>query len=248
MGAPLTRRVFLGSLAAASAAAEFWEKHSFPDWTTREVDEMLTDSPWAKSFTLRFELGAPPARQYSDIGLPRSIQWPGGGGGWPGGGNRIPAPGQGGGRNTGASVGAESYLTMRWSSALPIRQALLLDEHGSADRIPADALASLDEPQTNYVVEIFGLPAQVVHIGREEMEDALLSSAQITLHRRSPIRAVGVYAPPQGNYRSLTLRFPRTDPITLEADQAEVFAAAGPFDFRQKFSLEQMLYGGALEL
>ena len=117
----MQRRHFLALLGAAPlAAADFWEKQPFPHWTPVEVEKLLTDSPWSREVHCRFEYTPPGRRLTSEfqIGFPR---------------------GRSGGSGT-PSVRTEVYLTVRWSSALPIRQALALQEAGrdkAADRSAA---------------------------------------------------------------------------------------------------------------
>jgi hypothetical protein len=135
---------------------------------------------------------------------------------------------------------------LRWSSALPIRQALLLEEYGSAAKAPPDKLAALGSEPDHYLVEIFGMPAQVVQMERAKMEDALLESAQVSRSGARPIRATEAYAPEQGNYRFVSLTFPRSSPIAAADREIEVYAAAHPFEFRQKFALKSMVYDGSL--
>ncbi len=75
-----TRRAFLATLAAAPLSqAAFWSNKPFPEWSDEQIDKMLTDSPWAKSMTVRFELGNPGERQqfdFSDVGLPQALHSP----------------------------------------------------------------------------------------------------------------------------------------------------------------------------
>lgn len=262
---PMTRRIFLAAVAGTPLArAGFWEKKKFPYWNQDEVDKMLTDSPWAKSMRVAFSLQDPRghrALSFSDVGLPGGIGFPGPGlgipgAGWPGGGQRSPGggadfPGGGtgdrGGRR-GTSVRAEAYLTVRWSSALPIKQAALLDRHGSVEKTPAAAVERLGREETHYIIEVFGLPAQVVHMEEGRLETELLESASLIRNSKRPIAAEVVEAPPHGGYRWFTFRFPRTDSITVEDHEVEFYAGAGPFEFNKKFRLKPMVYDGALAL
>src|SRR5690349_13010593 len=93
-------RVALGIPAAISAlpawafnAKEFWEAKPASEWTSEEVDRMLTKSPWAKEAVVSYNGGG------GDFGDgDNSPSWPrgqGGGGGIGGGG--IGGGGIGGG-------------------------------------------------------------------------------------------------------------------------------------------------------
>lgn len=258
----MTRRAFLGLLGASPlAAGGFWERKIFPKWSERDVERMLTDSPWARTVGVEIKLrprnGSPLASAFSDVGLPRGTGWPRpgiglpGGLGWPGGGSQVPtsrpAPGQGGGAPPMVTRG-EAYLTIRWSSALPIRQAMLLDTHGSLREAPADEVEALRSVPKEFVVEVFGIPGQVIQTDRRRMEELLVETSQLTLPGRRPISATEAHAPIHGQYRFLTLRFPKDEPITVDNKEVEFFASAGPFEIKEKFKLKEMVYGGRLEL
>ena len=46
-------------VGAALAAAEFWETKHFTTWSDKEVEKILTDSPWSR-----------------EVGVPRLRAWP----------------------------------------------------------------------------------------------------------------------------------------------------------------------------
>src|SRR5579864_4449697 len=77
--------VALSALPAwAFAAKEFWETKPSSEWTSEEVDRMLTKSPWAKEAVVSYNEGR---GDFGDGG--NSTGWPrgqGGGGGGIGGG------------------------------------------------------------------------------------------------------------------------------------------------------------------
>lgn len=132
-----------GALPAwAFASKEFWEAKPASEWTSDEIDRMLTKSPWAK------DASAMSSGQGLSNGSGRSrsggIGFPGGGGaggiGFPGG--RVGFPGGGGGGRQGGGYpggggndGGRERLTatVRWESALPIQEALRI---GASDEKP----------------------------------------------------------------------------------------------------------------
>src|SRR5580658_821099 len=85
-------------------AADFWQAKPFTEWSDKDVTKMTTNSPWAKEFSVEMPGGAE-----------------GGKGGKSGGkrdGGQTGSPDAGG--------GAPSLtLTIRWVSALPVKQALV---------------------------------------------------------------------------------------------------------------------------
>ncbi|MCW5981064.1 MAG: hypothetical protein KIT09_23480 [Bryobacteraceae bacterium] len=247
----ISRRSFLAAVSTGSLArAASWELKAFPQWTAEDVDRLLTDSPWAKPATVPFELEPPPTRllsDFSDIGLPGGVGWPGGG--WPGGGRGVPTgPGSGSGQGGGWKVRTEAYLTVRWSSALPIRQAVALDRWGAGGLESPEALALLREEPKEYVIEAFGFPAIVFHRQVEQLKKELPAHATLLRKGHPPIRAASVEIPEYGQYLTVTFRFPRQAPIAAEDGSVEFIAATQQFDLRKKFKLPAMTYEGRLEL
>lgn len=244
----VNRRVFLALLgASAGRAAPFWERRKFPNWSDREVDLLLSDSPWAKPLRVSFVLEQRRASQVfsaSDVGLPAGVGFPGRVPGWPPG--RLPQPG-GAGRG-GAQARAEAFLTLRWSSALPVRQALVLLSSRGNPPEPSGSEAALEQDPPDYLLELFGLPAQAAPSDTAGWAGALQQSAVLLRPQRQPIQAGSVEIPPYGNHLAIRFRFPRTEPIALEDRQVEFFAAGGPFEFRKIFKLAPMVYEGRLAL
>ena len=97
----------LSALTCIVLAGEFWENKAYQDWTDKDVEKLLKKSPWSQRVTLY-------------------MGGSGGGGGMPPGGGG----GRGGGGRGGAEMGQEMNFTVRWDSALPIRQAALRAHYG----------------------------------------------------------------------------------------------------------------------
>lgn len=220
------------------AAAEFWERKEYPTWSKNEVDKMLTDSPWAQSFDISFRLD-PFERgpeTWKDISLTKdrsTIE-----GGSPVGGIGVPPRG----------AKAEAYMVIRWSSALPVRQAVVIDRFGVEGLRSPEAREILDETPEFYVVEIFGVPAIVAYQGAQVIQDEIHRTAALVTHSGRALRPESVYVPVHGEHLSITARFPRTVPLTLEDKQVDFQGRGGPFEFHQRFKLKSMMYEGRLEL
>jgi hypothetical protein len=109
--------------------SEFWEKKPPSEWTNEEIDRLITKSPWAKEVNAQYAPG-----QSNGGGYPSGGGYPGGGGNrGPMGGPSLGIPGiggigfpRGGGRRGQGGGGQASAFhgTVRWDSALPIRDAL----------------------------------------------------------------------------------------------------------------------------
>ncbi|HXB74560.1 MAG TPA: hypothetical protein VNY05_40370 [Candidatus Acidoferrales bacterium] len=112
---------FAGGPRLCAAVVDFWNKKAPEEWSTEEIDRLLTKSPWAKEVSAPYAAGAGDSR-----GMPGSGRNGGGGIGIPGIGN-IGMGGRGrGGRGTeGGRGGSSGYQgTVRWESAAPILAAL----------------------------------------------------------------------------------------------------------------------------
>ncbi len=102
----------LGLAAVALLAADFWQTKKFTDWTDKEVQKILKDSPWARPVEVRLGGGGG--------GLGEA-----GGGGGPGGGGggeasvRLPAVREAG--LTKAAVAADAAAVAGWE-ALKLRR------------------------------------------------------------------------------------------------------------------------------
>src|SRR4051812_30909017 len=140
-------------LPLGAATTDFWNKKPPADWTTEEIDRLITKSPWAKQVKAQYAAGEEPSRD--DVQYPGGRNtgggYPGGGspgGGYPGGGTStgtggypggtgrsrggigipgiggIGIPGLGGkGRGRGGGAMSPHERTLRWESARPISEA-----------------------------------------------------------------------------------------------------------------------------
>jgi hypothetical protein len=255
----MTRRTFLTLAAVAPVLrAASWEDHAFPDWTPEIVDKLLTDSPWAHPVSVPFEFqpsAQEPSSEFSfnQFQFPGSTRRPSGipGIGWPGGRRtdptRIPVPSGRGSETKYPSVRAEAYLTVRWSSALPIRQALALERWGKRGLETPEAVEFLSAEEPNYVIEIFGLPASIASQGTKPLERGFTKTGRL-LSKGSLLKPIGVEVPEYGGHLSAELRFRRSDAIAADEGIVEFVAEGGPMKIATKFKLGNMSYQGRLEL
>lgn len=227
-----------------------WERRTFPDWDSATTDKVLTDSPWARPLTVGFEYSAPPlgGRLQSDflqIGLPGGLGLPSP---FPGPRNR-PAPGSEPIPQTGStSVRTEAYLIVRWASALPVRQAMALEQFGRQGLGRPEVREMLETPPKDYVLEIAGFPAIAFPKGPDWLAEQLQHSAHVAVKGRRALSATACRVPPQGMHLAAEIRFPREEPFQLEDGQIEVTAAVAGMAIAARFKLRPMIYQERLEL
>jgi hypothetical protein len=236
------RRIFfpaliLLSLAAAILnAADFWEKKKYSEWSPKEVQAMLNDSPWAR----RVEVA---------IGNLR----PAGSGGANGRGGRgaarapgsEPAPlGRGGEPVSAAPRTPMAILILRFHAALPIKQAVARARFGNEALKSPEAAKMLSRKEEAIIIGITCPP------GLLPADPAgLKEKAQMVIKGRDPIQAEnGVVDKGEGE-ASIYLIFPKgPNPIRLEDESFELRVQFPAFEFKRRFKLKDMVFEGNLEL
>ncbi len=218
--------------------SEFWEKKAPDQWTSDEIDQMLTRSPWAKQ--VNAESGSSQGQGGGGRGglrLPGGIGFPGGG---MGGGGMGRGRGGDGGRGGGASQQMKG--TVRWESAQPVLEAL-------KTKLP-DSMAN------RYVISVSGFPLGGGRRGREEDSEQdstdemleRLKSFTLLQPKGKALAQPGVVERQRSmGGASLLFGFGK-DLVVLDRDDSEVEFAThlGRMTVKTKFNLKQMLYHGQL--
>jgi hypothetical protein len=248
-----------------AASSDFWNKKEPAEWSSDEIDKLVTKSPWAKEVTVS---SAAMSRGYGngggggntgggmgDPGVGGGGGYPGGGmgGGGMGGGGMGGRGSGGGGRRGGGGPMPVSYkATVRWESAKPVQEALKTP-------LP-EGLAGA------YVISVSGVP--VVQPGRQhsddgdtdttvskglsdEVLDRIKSLTYLEPKGKSPAQPSVVQ---KGSISSsgtptLLFGFPR-DVVALTAEDKEVAFTTrlGLIDVKTRFNLKDMLYRKELAL
>ena len=259
------RNLFLlvgGGLAAwrplHATASGFWNKKPPGDWSTEEIDALITKSPWAKEASAHGEApggggygspgGSPngggyPGSSGGGIGMPR-IGIPGIGGiGMPRGGGRGMGGNRGGGR--GQQGGALYHGTVRWESAQPVLDAL---------KAPLP-----DEFANHYVIAVIGFPLpggqrryqdeEEDHPPRRSQNDSLDNLKQFTTlqPKGKELAQAGVVQQQTSSNSNLLFGFSRDSLALTKEDKEVLFSTTlGRLVIRAKFDPKEMLYRGQL--
>lgn len=255
----------LSGAAALLFAADFWEKKPVDQWNEKETARLIENSPWAKvvAGTMNMPMGAG-ARPMGGGGGGRK----GGGGGGMGGGMQDASmgagagPGMGGGMRGGDMVpggGAPGgggpagpppiNATVRWQSARPVKEAVLKMRYGAEMKTSKDAQEVLGREETAYVVVLDNLPERMSRMfTSERAKGMLMANTGILRKDKETLRAADVQMFTKGKFVGLVFAFPKNDPIVAEEKEVEFATKMGPLEFKKKFKLAEMMYGGKLEL
>jgi hypothetical protein len=224
-GADMRRHVLgiVGVWVIAGAAvltADFWMEKPFLEWSDKDVEKMMTGSPWAA--TVGVALPPPPPRPTDDAG-----------------------GGRGGGRGGGDGFGADPRrvrVTVTWRSALPMKQAVVRSAAGQGGTVTDAQKTFLSQDENFYVLALGGLPPPYSMIGPSTEISAVLERKDkddiLAVDRTSQRGAAGAI---------LLLAFPR-GAITLEDREVELVVKIDRLSLKRKFKLQDMVFDGQLEL
>jgi hypothetical protein len=230
----LCAAALLGGERAWGAANDFWNRRPAAEWTSAEIVQLLSVSPWARSINI-----ALPGTGLAAGAADPSQQ----------AGQRDPTTTAGGARGPDITESRrksgppKGHLVVRWESAAPVREAL-------RTRLPA-------EFDGHYVVSVEGIdPSMLVRpntkdgslpeITVEDQLSRLREGARLEVKGKESLAAGVVDF--TGRFR-YTWRFGFSkELLTLEpADRDLGFSIkAGSVRFRADFAIKEMMYRGAL--
>ena len=137
-------------------------------------------------------------------------------------------------------------VRVRWQSALPIRQAIVLTQLGPEKADSDQAKKFLNQVSSEYVVAVVGLPPALDRVPDEQLNQ-LAKGAVLQRKDKDPIEAGSVQRIP-GEKGSVAFFFPKTSAITLEDKEVEFVSKVARIEVRRKFKLKDMVVGDKLEL
>ena len=203
-------------------AKDFWNDRKPEDWTSAEIKELLSKSPWAKDAAITDN------GQVGGLGSPRSAR-------------RGRAGSSEGGSDTPPSSTPKITwkAIVRWESALPVREAMkasapkdfkdfyVLNVVGN---VPSP-ITSGDTPEDRSSMAYLKEVTKLSHKGDE------IHMARVELALASDLSPAGT-----------RFYFSRTLALMPEDKEAEFVTKIGPLDLKCKFTLKDMFYKGQLDL
>lgn len=236
-------------------AADFWQSKPFTEWSDKDVQKILQNSPWSK--VLNVSMSAPPmptggnGRRNRNPGNMSELDGPAVAPATTG----LEEPGRAGTSGRGTS-GAEDFggssapsltVTIRWQSSLAIKQALMRFKYGNEAGTSQEAKKMLEAPEPNYVLEVSGLPKTLLPGSAEAVKKALLDQSGLLVKGRDPIKPVEVITRIDKTIDAY-IAFPRTQPLTVDDKDVEFLTKLNSTTLRQRFHLKDMMLAGKLEL
>ena len=211
--------LFVWSALLLTAADQDWKNKQFPEWTEDDAKELLKDSPWVK--TVAATLVKPSGKDVqvsSPIGRRKHREK----------------------SDTAAPANAKPpMLTLRWESALPVREAELKAR---------DVTAPTLDDEDHYAIAVYGIPRGMLKddskivteelkrqalLKREGKKDTKPSSVEILLRDDGPV---------------VLYLFPKSAEFDWRDHKIEFDAQMPGLKFTQAFSFDDMTFHGKLEL
>jgi hypothetical protein len=220
--------------SVALTAADFWQEKDFTVWSAQQVEKMLTDSPWARKVTI--VVGS--LREGALDGFQ------GGGAGLGGGGEAPRSPD---GDNAEFQQVRRVTVTVAWTSALPIRQALVRRQIGPDAPISPDRQRHLSEDEPFYTVAVAGLPQRMT--ARVGTIDEVKAKTALKPARKESIAPDDIRVSRDGDQSvRMEFLFPKRNTIGLDDKEVEFSTTLGDVDVKKKFRLADMMIRGRLLL
>ncbi len=229
-----------------------WRDKQIPDWTEEDAKHLLADSPWSHKSLTAVDAAAdkPPAKEgghrggFSIAGLRRRVL---SNGGSHSSDNRSS---ENRSSDTGTSTSSSSasgkpvvpatppIVSVRWASALPIREAELKSRDVRAPMVDED----------HYAIVVYGIPARFVKDDSKKFADRLKTQAALKRRAKQDLTPSSVEIILRDDGPVVLYLFPRTTEITWRDHQIDFEAEIGALKVKQIFEADDMKFQGKLEL
>ncbi|MGJ5813515.1 hypothetical protein [Paludibaculum fermentans] len=254
------RRDALYLLSAAALPVPVWAEEPWAakkpaEWSEKELQHILTDSPWAKPVSVTVGSSIPSA---GGGGRGRGGRGGGGGVSMPSAdaGGAMESGAGGGGRgvtNDGPAAAPSIIYTVRWMSALPMKLAFVYSKMGAEASTSPQAKAFVEKDDQFYIVNVSGpprrgeAPAERPRKLTPKVEAEIKEATTLSWKGHDKLQPLVVQVS-QTNSFAFSFSFPRTHIIELEDKEVEFSTKLGELSIRRKFKLKDMMYEGKLAL
>lgn len=225
-------------LGSAGLNAADWKNKPFTQWNEDTAGRVVTDSPWARQTRVLLTWHE---REQTDITYKDIV-------------GADPNPS----RNSGGPLGGigprkpkmptDADIIIRWASALPVRHAKAVYRMQEASGDTSKLNALIEQPSPDYVLEIFGVPAEVAHLGVESVSAVAKQSVTLKTSTGKVLRPSQAETKLNGLTLTIFVHFPRTQELTAADGDVECSGDFQIFHFKERFRLSSMKYMNHLEL
>jgi hypothetical protein len=239
------------------SAKDFWEEKPFSQWTEKQAQKILSDSPWGKTQLVTLEGSGPGLEGGGGVyGPPTTGGRPDAAAG--AGGGTQTRPGSPGGPDGGSPAGPGGNREARtanfqvlWYSSTKVRQAMgrLGQLHGSLSEEQVNTFSQ--QPMENYVIAISGpMMKPFEEASSESLKAKTFLASKKDKNRKAELKE---YVSPKDRKDGLALfAFPRSldgKPFLEVADEeAQFVTEQGLVRVRASFKLAKMMTDGKLDL
>lgn len=216
-----------------------WANKQVAEWSDDDAKQVLADSGWVKTMTPTMSRG----NQDNNGGYPQrnvgfgvpGLGFPGGGMGRRGGGGRYPQQNP----NQTSSQQDAPKLTLRWESALPIREAELKTKDNNAPTL---------EDESHYAIAVYGVPLTMLKSDFKSQADDCKKKSALKRDGKKDIKPSSVQVLRREDGPVVLFLFPRKDEITADDRRVEFDAEINHLSLTQSFYLEDMSFQGKTAL
>lgn len=211
--------LFVLSALALMAADGAWKNKQFPEWTEDDAKDLLKDSPWVK--TVAATLVKPSGKDLqvnSTIGRRRHRER-----------SDTTAP----------ATAKPPTLTLRWESALPVREAELKAR---------DVTAPTLDDEDHYAIAVYGIPRGILKDDSKAMADDLKRQAVLKREGKKDTKPSSVEILLRDDGPVVLYLFPKSAEFDWRDHKIEFAAQMPSLKFMQAFSFDDMTFHGKLEL
>ena len=228
------------SMILAAAEEPAWKAKQVPEWTQDDAQQILNDSPWAKSVTPTIGRASDDGNSgygrrggglgggipgIGGIGGRRGgYGYPGGGGGYPGGGRRRDDD----------TANSSQPPTLK----VPIREAELKTGDTNAPTVD----------ESHYAIAVYGIPSRMANGDPQKLADQYKKEASLKRDGKKDIKPSEVQVLEREEGPVVVYLFPRSKEITAQDRRIEFDAKLGRLELSSSFFSEDMKFQGKLEI
>lgn len=234
-------------VALSLSGADPWQSKPFTEWSDKDVQKLLSSSPWSRSISVSMASADTPGfRGRGGLDGDDTMQRRGASEQMPGAAD-VGAPGGNVASRSmpDAPSGQSVTLLIRWQSALPVKQALARRKFAAEAETSPEAQKFLNE-DAGYLISLSGLSPSVGRIPQTKV--SLLQGTVLSAKGKESLHPTDIQMSPPGKTVEAIFVFPKTTPFTLDDKEVEFSTQLGTLAVRYKFRLKDMVLNGKLEL